>query len=284
VRSFVGNLSPDEMKEVDNQLEVFLDLGYEDESKEQELIRLRAEVTQYKAKIEYLNESIIARGKEIANMNAKYNKAVDRIVDLELDLDVAQRIAARKAEPVVEVEESTVEAEVPPVVEEQEKVDEPKKEFVREVVNVNTASAKEISEKLGVSMRVAYDITGYRKNNGLFVDVEELLDVPKVTKPMFERIKDHIVIEAESAPEETEEPESEEVEEPKVAAEKEIEKVNVNQANIYELMAVGFSKEVAARIIHSRRTCGPVSSIDELTRTDGVRSKDIRKLGDKLEV
>ena len=284
----IGVLNNAELRELENTLDDYFDLGYVDEEKEAEFERLKNEVSLLMAELESKHKLIIDKDQVIDNMKAKYNKAVDRIVELELDRD----IAARKAEVVSAVEEKAVVEEEPesPVVEEQEKVEEPliespiepkpKEEFVRQVVNVNTASAKDISEKLGVSMRVAYDITGYRNKNGAFVELEELLYVPKVSKPMFDRIKDYALIEE---PQKVEEPEPEPEEEPDVE-EISVEKVNINTASPRELMAVGFSKEVAARIIHHRKMCPPFKNIDELTEIDGLKTRDIRKLRDKLEV
>lgn len=209
----LGTAPKEIMDQVDTALENIFDLGYEDDAKGAEIERLKSEVTRLEAQVASKDESIIARGKEIANMNAKYNKAVDRIVDLELERDVAQRMVERKAQPEVEGEAMR------PV---EEKKDEPpvekkKEDFVREVVNINTATGKELREKLGVSETIAYSITGYRKKNGLFVEVSELLEVKKVTKPIFERIKDYVVI---SVPKIAEEPEVEKTEEPDTLVEK----------------------------------------------------------------
>jgi competence ComEA-like helix-hairpin-helix protein len=265
----LGTLSKAEMRAVEDALEKVFDLGYVDDTEEAEIERLKKEVTKLEAQVACKDESVIARGKEVANLTAKYNKAVDRIVELELDRDIASRICEKKAGLIAEKEEQ-------PVVETGKAPVEPKKEFVRGMTNVNTASAVEISEKLGVSMNVAYSITGYRKKNGLFVDVEELKDVPRITKPMFERIKDYVVIGEPEVTGETEPTVSE--------GRKNIERVNINTASPRELMAVGFSKEVAHRIVYHQKNRVPFKSIDELLEIDGVKTRDIRKLRDKLEV
>lgn len=274
---YLGSVPKEIMSQVDSALENIFELGYIDEDLETEVERLKKEVTRLEAQLVSKDESIIARGIEIANMNAKYNKAVDRIVELELNMDVAQRIAERRAEPAVETPESIEEnkdelpQETAPVV-----------EFQRQMVNINTATGKEIKEKLGVSATVAYSITGYRNKNGRFVEVEELREIPKITKPMFERIKDYCIIdEVEETSVVIEEP-SEEV--PEQEEKKNNEKVNVNTASLYELMAVGFAKEVAAHIVSFRKNYSLFKTIDDLSRVDGVKAKDIRKFCDKLEV
>lgn len=54
-------------------------------------------------------------------------------------------------------------------------------------VNINTASALEICNALGLSMTVCYSITGCRKRNGLYKSVSDLLDVPKFTAKHMEQ-------------------------------------------------------------------------------------------------
>lgn len=49
-------------------------------------------------------------------------------------------------------------------------------------VNINTASAMEISNKTGLNITIAYGITGHRKRNGLYKSVNELLSQPKFTE------------------------------------------------------------------------------------------------------
>jgi competence ComEA-like helix-hairpin-helix protein len=285
---YLGTAPKEIMDQVDTALENVFELGYVDDDKEAEIERLKEQVAKLEQQVASKEESIIARGREIANMNAKYNKAVDRIVELELNWDIAQRIAEKKAEPIVEEQEEKVDE--PPI---EPKKAESKKEFVRQPVNVNTASCQELCEKLGFSKTIGYKITSYRKENGAFVDVEELRDVPQITKPMFERIKDYIVIEEESESEETNEPESEELEVEESAEEEvleteeqdvPVEKLNINTASIKELVAIGFTPKAAAQINRTRKTRGPFKRIDELSREPDVKAKDLRKLRDKLEV
>jgi competence ComEA-like helix-hairpin-helix protein len=67
---------------------------------------------------------------------------------------------------------------------------EPKKEKV----NVNTASAKEISDKSGLSLNVAYGVTGYRKTNGSYKSLEDLLKAPRFTKHHLEKHRDMLEV------------------------------------------------------------------------------------------
>ena len=152
-----------------------------------------------------------------------------------------------------------------------------------EVVNINTASAKEINEKLGLSMTICYSIVGHRKRNGSYKSVEDLKCLPRITEYHLNKFG-HLF----SVGDEVDEPKQEdnwldEVEVPTPTPESPA-KVNVNTANVTELMNVGFSKPVAGRIVATVKKYGPFRSLDELTQVDGMRGKTLRKLRDKLEV
>lgn len=54
-------------------------------------------------------------------------------------------------------------------------------------LNVNTANGKEISEALGYSVFTGYTITGYRSKHGPFKSLEDLKNVPRLSKPMYEK-------------------------------------------------------------------------------------------------
>lgn len=72
------------------------------------------------------------------------------------------------------------------------------------------------------------------------------------------------------------------VEKPKVSAP--VKKVNVNEANIYELMEAGFGKSEAGRIVRWVKKYGKFKNLDDLTKVDGVTGKNLRKIRDGLEV
>lgn len=67
-------------------------------------------------------------------------------------------------------------------------VEKPKKKTSIEKLNINTADAKEIADKLEYTISNAYLITGYRKKNGPFKNAEELLNVPRFPKSRFAEI------------------------------------------------------------------------------------------------
>ena len=58
---------------------------------------------------------------------------------------------------------------------------EPVEPYEGEKVNINTASAKEIHDITGLDMTVCYSITGCRKRDGLYRDVEDVRNIPRFT-------------------------------------------------------------------------------------------------------
>ena len=54
-------------------------------------------------------------------------------------------------------------------------------------LNINTATAKEIAEALGVSASIAYTITGYRTKHGPYKSVSDLANVKRISKVFPEK-------------------------------------------------------------------------------------------------
>ena len=61
-------------------------------------------------------------------------------------------------------------------------------------VNVNTASPEELMKLPEMTEARAKAIVNYRKNTGELIQIEELELVPQV-KPIFQKIKDRLVVE-----------------------------------------------------------------------------------------
>jgi competence ComEA-like helix-hairpin-helix protein len=207
-----------------------------------------------------------------------YETVLEQFVKVKFDYDVSRKQEEIKVEePKIEIPEEITEIEPDPE-------PAPQKVFTPEIVNVNTASAQEISNKTGLALKDAYAITGYRNKNGLFVELEELLEVSRISKPKFEKFKGLFTLgESETeVPEESEAPE--EPCEDESELEVTVEKVNVNEANIYDLMRAGFGKSESARIVRWVKKYGPFANLDDLTKVDGVTGKSLRKIRDNLEV
>lgn len=63
-------------------------------------------------------------------------------------------------------------------------------------ININTASAEELTQLKGVGSNHAARIIAYREKNGLFKKAEDLTLVPGIGQKTFEKNKDSILVEA----------------------------------------------------------------------------------------
>lgn len=65
-------------------------------------------------------------------------------------------------------------------------------------VNLNTASAAELAELPGIGEKVAARVVAYRKKNGGFQKIEEIMNVKGIGEKTFTRLQPHLFIEAKS--------------------------------------------------------------------------------------
>ncbi|MDO4301131.1 MAG: helix-hairpin-helix domain-containing protein [Clostridia bacterium] len=70
--------------------------------------------------------------------------------------------------------------------------DEDKVSFV---ININTADIYDLSALEGIGEKKALNIVEYRKKNGKFTDINELLNVDGIGEVLLEKIKDRITLE-----------------------------------------------------------------------------------------
>ena len=63
------------------------------------------------------------------------------------------------------------------------------------MVNINTATAAELTALTGIGDSLSGAIVEYREENGLFETIEEIMDVPGIGGGKFSNIKDHICVE-----------------------------------------------------------------------------------------
>jgi competence protein ComEA len=59
-------------------------------------------------------------------------------------------------------------------------------------VNINTASADELRQKLSVTSKTAQSVVSYRQQRGPFTSVDQLLQV--VSKSIYDKIKDKVTV------------------------------------------------------------------------------------------
>ena len=58
-----------------------------------------------------------------------------------------------------------------------------------DMININTASTKELTQLPGVAKNVAYNIVNHRKRHGYFTDWKELLEVKEFPAAALDRFK-----------------------------------------------------------------------------------------------
>ncbi len=62
------------------------------------------------------------------------------------------------------------------------------------LININTADESELSKLPGIGLNYAKNIIEYRKINGKFKKIEDVLKVKGIGKKKFEKIKDFIKV------------------------------------------------------------------------------------------
>ncbi len=63
-----------------------------------------------------------------------------------------------------------------------------------QIINLNTASAKELTQLPGVAKNVAYNIVSHRKRHGYFTHWEELLEVKAFPAEALNRLKERATL------------------------------------------------------------------------------------------
>jgi len=62
-------------------------------------------------------------------------------------------------------------------------------------ININTASAEELTQLAGIGPKYAAEIVAYRTEKGPFAAPEDITNVPGIGQKTFEKNKDLIVVE-----------------------------------------------------------------------------------------
>lgn len=61
-------------------------------------------------------------------------------------------------------------------------------------ININTATAEELTELDGIGPTIAGRIVEWRKENGPFTGTEELMDVQGIAEATYEKIRDRVTV------------------------------------------------------------------------------------------
>lgn len=172
------------------------------------------------------------------------------------------------------------------VVEEPVVIEEPKVEVTEEVaetpaaevrtVNINAATAEEISEITGIHISTCRSITGYRKKNGPYAKPEDLLNVHHFYPGTLEKCRGKIECGEFVVRKPVEKPEV------KVVTGG---KVNINTASAQEISdATGINKTQCSNIVCYRKKNGPFSSIDDLLKVRNIYPGTINPRRHLLEI
>lgn len=168
----VDRVPPKVMQSIDDLLESVFDLGYDDEDKDREIARLKREVQNNK-------DGILSRAAEVARYKMLYEKAVEQIAEMQVKVDVANRVA-EKRDPEPE-EDLEPEPEIPT------KPKTPKK------VNVNTATVRELMQA-GFGKSEAARIVCWGQSCGGFDSLDDLTAVDGVTAKLVRKLRDKLEI------------------------------------------------------------------------------------------
>lgn len=153
---------------------------------------------------------------------------------------------------------------------------EPKLKIEVKKVDINTATAGELMEALGIGKDYAYAITGYRNRNGRFVELEEIKEVSILPKSFYDKYKDHLTIGEETAPA------------PAASglAKKSTGKVNVNLVETASELTklTGMCSRTTSGIINYRNEHGKFASVEDLLKTPAFGAIAMKRYGHLLEV
>lgn len=69
-----------------------------------------------------------------------------------------------------------------------------KEVLVEKSIDLNTASEEELEKLPGIGPVLAERIISYRRENGGFLDIEELMDVDGIGEKLFQKVQDFITV------------------------------------------------------------------------------------------
>lgn len=164
----LGQCSDEEMQLIDETLAMVFGLTLHKRDVDVALEETKAQVAS-------LEEELVAKRAEIAVVEKMYEKALDMFAGWRVTNDMQTK------RPTVVKEQPKAPKLVPDEPEKDEEI-ESRRSDDTDKVNVNTASAKEISEKTGLPVGVAYGVSAYRKKIGGYRSLDELLNAPRFTQ------------------------------------------------------------------------------------------------------
>lgn len=124
------------------------------------------------------------------------------------------------------------------------------------VINLNTATFKDLQKIKGIGEKRAKTIVDYRNHLGGFVSVEQLKEIPRFPKKNFKKIVKQLKIEPNT-----------------------ISKLNLNKSNLSNLVYHPYiDSTMAKNVIDFRANNGLITSVIELKTVKGFNQEKIEKL------
>lgn len=152
------------------------------------------------------------------------------------------------------------------------------------LVNINTATSRQLQELSGIGESKAAAIIEYREMHGGFSDISELLNVSGVGESIFEKIRDHITV-GDVPPKETTSPETSKPSPTASTAPAQIPVVNINTASIEELQQLpGIGSAKAMAIVQYRSVFGDFTDINEIKNVNGIGESVFEGIRDHITV
>ena len=162
------------------------------------------------------------------------------------------------------------------------------------LLDINSATADELTQLSGIGEHLAAEIVAYREEHGRFLNVDELTKVSGIGEATLADIREHVYVtdpvyttevqtEKPTEPH-TEPPEVVEVTEPPLTLE-DVAPVDLNSADLETLILLpNVSEETAEEIIELRRKLGGFRSYYELLYVDSLTQKEVSEIAEYVFV
>jgi len=160
-------------------------------------------------------------------------------------------------------------------------------------ININAATVEKLATLPGIGEKIAKNIINYRLKFGEFKSIEDLLNVPRISVKIFEKIKGFVMVEDERNKQETEniiqlQESTETVTSPVVKLEQESleltekDKININEADFQQLVEIGFTTIQSQNILRFKNKNGLFSVVEDLLKVPGISEKILNEVKDNF--
>lgn len=159
-------------------------------------------------------------------------------------------------------------------------------EFI--MLDINSASAEELTKLKGIGETLANEIVNYRESSGKFRNIEEIMQVKGIGESIFDDIRNHIYVvdpvydEPEEAYVSNENDSNEEEHSPSL---EELAPIDINTAEKDILLLLpNVDEDIADRIIEFRERTGGFQSEYELLLIEGLSRSDVSEIMDYINL